>query len=101
MLAALVATVSYVPLKSKVFHSFQFPPLPQDEPQDDVLGLLSPSPVPHADGFGLLSPAPHDEGFGSLSPVPQEAGFGLSSPSFEPQDEPQGEEVMSFVPEDM
>ncbi|HAX97037.1 MAG TPA: hypothetical protein DCY35_11040 [Prolixibacteraceae bacterium] len=78
-----------------------FPPAPQEEPQADVFGLLSPSPAPQAEGLGLLSPAPHDEGKGSLPPVPQEEGVGLASPSFEPHDEPQDEEAMLTVPEAM
>ena len=118
MPATLVATVCYVPLKSKVFHSFTinlessrpinvgpgtlnfyFPPLPHEDPQAEVLGLVSSSPAPQAEGAGLPSPAPHDEGFGSLSPVPQEEGIGFASPSFEPQEEPQPEEVILVVPE--
>jgi hypothetical protein len=108
MPAALVATVGNVPLKSKVFHShsinekvpgqsFQdrelfnlyFPSLPHEDPQAEVLGLLSPSAAPHAEGFGSLSPDPHED------------GFGFPSPSFEPQDEPQPEEVMLSLPEVM
>jgi len=75
--------------------------IPFQEPQDEVLGLLSPSPAPQAEGFGLLSPVPHEEGFGSLSPVPHEEGVGLASPSFEPHDEPHEEDVMLTLPEAM
>jgi hypothetical protein len=73
--------------------------IPFQEPHDEVLGLLSPSSAPQAEGFGLLSPAPQEEGFDSLSPVPHDDGFGLPSPSFEPQEEPQEEEVILIVPE--
>jgi hypothetical protein len=78
-----------------------FPPAPHEEPQAEVLGLLSPSPAPQAEGAGFPSPAPHDEGFGSLSPVPQEEGAGLASPSFEPHEEPHEEVLMLIVPADM
>jgi hypothetical protein len=74
--------------------------IPYQEPQDEVLGFASPSPAPQAEA-GLPSPAPHEEGFGSLSPVPQEEGAGFASPSFEPHEEPQEEEVMLFVCEAM
>jgi hypothetical protein len=82
MPAALIATISYMPLKSKVLHSH-----------------FLPSPAPQAEGAGLPSPAPHEDGFGSLSPVPQEEGTGLASPSFEPHEEPQEEAVMLIVSE--
>jgi hypothetical protein len=61
--------------------------IPFQEPHDEVLGLLSPSPAPHEDGFGLVSPTPHED------------GIGLPSPSFEPQEEPQEEDVILIVPE--
>jgi hypothetical protein len=88
-----------IPRSGRGLNSY-FPPAPQEEPQADVFGLLSSSPAPHAEA-GLLSPAPHDDGFGSLSPVPQEEGAGLVSPSFEPQEEPQEEEIMFGVSEAM
>lgn len=117
MLAALITAIGYVPLKCKVFHSFDrlrmfpvlrsdrepeksyFSPAPHEEPQAEVFGLLSPSPAPQAEGFGLLSPAPQADGFGSQSPVPHDDGLGVPSPSFEPHDEPHPEDAWWILSE--
>jgi hypothetical protein len=69
-----------------------FSPSSHHDPQEEILGLVSLSAAPHAEGFGLLSPAPQAEGLGSLSPAPHDEGAGLASPSFDPHDEPHDEE---------